>query len=136
MPFLREMDKGQMTNPVTGVVEARRYVKSYGCDGGNDYGHLITMRSATPAFYDKRIESGTINISGPRSGCTNSIIPANGVLNMPYFYAGCSCSYPLPTGARPWSACLRPSNSGRPGVRARLAPWCESASTLALPATA
>jgi hypothetical protein len=98
-PFLRQTDKGQMTNPVTGDIEARRYVKSYGCDGGNDYGHLITMRSATPAFYDKRIESGTINISGPRSGCTNSIIPANGVLNMPYFYDGCTCSYPLPTGA-------------------------------------
>jgi outer membrane protein assembly factor BamB len=98
-PFLRKMNKGQMTNPLTGLVEPRRYVKSYGCDGGNDYGQLITMRSATPAFYDKRIESGTINISGPRSGCTNSIIPANGILNMPFFYDGCTCSYPLPTGA-------------------------------------
>ena len=98
-PFWRQVDKGQMTNPLTGVVEPRCYVKSYGCDGGVDYGHLITMRSATPAFYDKRIESGTINIAGPRSGCTNSIIPANGVLNMPYFYEGCTCSYPLPTGA-------------------------------------
>jgi hypothetical protein len=98
-PFQRQVDKGQMTNPLTGLVEPRCYVKSYGCDGGVDYGHLITMRSATPAFYDKRIESGTINIAGPRSGCTNSVIPANGVLNMPYFYEGCTCSYPLPTGA-------------------------------------
>jgi outer membrane protein assembly factor BamB len=98
-PFTRQADKGQMTNPLTGLVEPRCYVKSYGCDGGVDYGHLITMRSATPAFYDKRIESGTINIAGPRSGCTNSVIPANGVLNMPYFYEGCTCSYPLPTGA-------------------------------------
>jgi hypothetical protein len=98
-PFQRQADKGRMTNPLTGLVEPRCYVKSYGCDGGVDYGHLITMRSATPAFYDKRIESGTINIAGPRSGCTNSVIPANGVLNMPYFYEGCTCSYPLPTGA-------------------------------------
>ena len=98
-PFLVELKQGLMTNPITGLVEPRRWVKSYGCDGGNDYGHLITMRSATPAFYDKRIESGTINISGPRSGCTNSIIPAGGVLNLPYFYDGCTCSYPLPTGA-------------------------------------
>jgi len=98
-PFRKEADKGQMKNPLTGVVEPRCYVKSYGCDGGVDYGHLITMRSATPAFYDKRIESGTITIAGPRSGCTNSIIPANGVLNMPYFYEGCTCSYPLPSGA-------------------------------------
>lgn len=98
-PFQKVADRGQMTNPLTGLVEPRCYVKSYGCDGGVDYGHLITMRSATPAFYDKRIESGTINIAGPRSGCTNSVIPANGVLNLPYFYEGCTCSYPLPTGA-------------------------------------
>lgn len=98
-PFRWKADKGQMINPLTGIVEPRCYVKSYGCDGGVDYGHLITMRSATPAFYDKRFESGTINIAGPRSGCTNSIIPANGVLNLPYFYEGCTCSYPLPTGA-------------------------------------
>ena len=98
-PFQREVAKGEMINPMTGQQEARQFIKSYGCDGGNDYGHLITMRSATPAFYDKRIESGTINISGPRSGCTNSVIPANGLLNIPYFYDGCSCSYPLPVGA-------------------------------------
>ena len=99
LPFHREVARGEMTNPMTGLIEPRQFVKSYGCDGGNDYGYLITMRSATPAFYDKRIESGTINISGPRSGCTNSIIPANGVLNIPYFYDGCTCSYPLPVGA-------------------------------------
>ena len=59
------------------------------------------MRSGTAAFYDKRLESGTIHISGPRSGCTNSIVPANGVLNVPYFYEGCTCSYPLPMALRP-----------------------------------
>jgi len=98
-PFHTEVDRGRMINPMTGLEEARRFIKSYGCDGGNDYGDLITMRSATVAFYDKRNESGTINISGPRSGCTNSIIPANGLLNIPYFYDGCTCSYPLPVGA-------------------------------------
>ena len=99
LPFHREVARGEMINPMTGLKEPRQFVKSYGCDGGNDYGYLITMRSATPAFYDKRIESGTINITGPRSGCTNSIIPANGLLNIPYFYEGCTCSYPLPVGA-------------------------------------
>lgn len=89
---------GQRTNPLTGQVEPRAFPKSYGCDGGNDYGFLYTMRSGTAAFYDKRTESGTVHISGPRSGCTNSIIPANGLLNVPYFYQGCTCSYPLPVG--------------------------------------
>ncbi len=87
---------GERTNPMTLETEPRVFPKSYGCDGGLDYGLLYTMRSGTPAFYDKQIESGTINISGPRSGCTNSVIPANGLLNLPYFYDGCTCSYPLP----------------------------------------
>lgn len=89
---------GTRLNPLTGEEEPRTIPKSYGCDGGFDYGHLYTVRSATAAFYDKRVESGTVNVSGPRSGCTNSVIPANGLLNLPYFYEGCSCSYPLPMG--------------------------------------
>jgi len=89
---------GQRTNPLTGKPEPRVFPKSYGCDGGFDYGHMYTMRSGTAAFYDKRVESGAVNISGPRSGCTNSVIPANGVLNVPFYYVGCTCSYPLPTG--------------------------------------
>ena len=87
---------GTRINPLTGEKEPRTFPKSYGCDGGIDYGNLYTMRSATASYYDKRIESGTINLSGPRSGCTNSIIPANGVLSVPYYYEGCTCSYPLP----------------------------------------
>jgi hypothetical protein len=89
---------GQRTNPLTGRTEPRAFPKSYGCDGGVDYGLFYTMRSGTAAFYDKQIESGTVHISGPRSGCTNSVIPANGLLNVPYFYQGCTCSYPLPVG--------------------------------------
>jgi hypothetical protein len=91
-------EAGERTNPLTGIKEPRRFPKSYGCDGGVDYGHIYSMRSGTPAFYDKRLDSGTIHVSGPRSGCTNSLIPANGLLNVPYFYEGCTCSYPLPVG--------------------------------------
>lgn len=89
---------GERINPLTGQTEPRSFPKSYGCDGGIDYQYLYTMRSGTAAFYDKRFESGTVHISGPRSGCTNSIIPANGLLNVPYFFQGCTCSYPLPVG--------------------------------------
>lgn len=87
---------GMRVNPLTGENEPRVFPKSYGCDGGFDYGSIYTMRSGTGAFYDKRLDSGTIHISGPRSGCTNSIVPANGILNVPYYYEGCVCSYPLP----------------------------------------
>ena len=89
---------GRRVNPLTGKEEVRAFPKTYGCDGGVDYGDFYTMRSGTAAFYDKTLESGTVFISGPRSGCTNSVIPANGVLNVPYYYEGCTCSYPLPVG--------------------------------------
>ncbi len=89
---------GERVNPLTGQHEPRTFPKSYGCDGGVDYGPFYTMRSGTAAFYDKQIESGTCYISGPRSGCTNSVIPACGLMNVPYFYEGCTCSYPLPCG--------------------------------------
>ncbi len=88
---------GERTNPLTGETEPRAFPKTYGCDGGVDYGQFFTLRSGTAAFYDKTLESGTVFLSGPRSGCTNSIIPAGGLLNVPYFYEGCTCSYPLPT---------------------------------------
>jgi len=88
----------ERVNPVTGLAEPRVLPKSYGCEPGVDYGCMITMRSGTAAFYDKRFESGLVNITGIRSGCTNSIIPANGILNVPYFYEGCTCGYPLASG--------------------------------------
>ncbi|MFO1482486.1 MAG: PQQ-binding-like beta-propeller repeat protein [Verrucomicrobiaceae bacterium] len=89
---------GLRINPLTLEEEPRVFPKSYGCDGGFDYGGIFTFRSGTAAFYDKKVESGTVHISGPRSGCTNSIVPAGGILNVPYFYEGCTCSYPLPMG--------------------------------------
>lgn len=88
---------GQRKNPLTGDLEPRAFPKTYGCDGGVDYGDVYTLRAGTAAYYDKTIESGTVFLSGPRSGCTNSIIPSGGLLNVPYFYEGCTCSYPLPT---------------------------------------
>ncbi|MEO2025132.1 MAG: PQQ-binding-like beta-propeller repeat protein [Fuerstiella sp.] len=88
---------GERVNPLTGKHEPRTFPKTYGCDGGVDYGSFYTLRAGTPAFYDKTAESGTVFLSGPRSGCTNSVIPAGGLLNVPYFYEGCTCSYPLPT---------------------------------------
>ena len=88
---------GQRINPLTGETEPRAFPKTYGCDGGVDYGDFYTLRSGTAAYYDKTIESGTVFLSGPRSGCTNSVIPSGGLLNVPYYYDGCTCSYPLPT---------------------------------------
>ena len=90
------LEAGKRVNPLTGETEPRAFPKTYGCDGGVDYGYFYTLRSGTAAYYDKTIESGTVFLSGPRSGCTNSIIPSGGLLNVPYYYEGCTCSYPLP----------------------------------------
>ena len=102
------------TNPITRKEEARAYLKTYGCDlVGVDYGNVITMRSGTAAFYDKRQESGTINVSGTRSGCRNSMVPACGVLMLPTWTGNCTCNYsvftslalaPMPETFEQWSA--------------------------------
>ena len=102
------------TNPLTGIVEARSFLKTYGCDRyAADYGSVLTLRSGTAAFYDKRTESGTINVSGMRSGCRNSIVPACGVLCLPSWTGNCTCNYPcftslalapVPPGFEQWSA--------------------------------
>ena len=52
----------------------------------------MTFRAASAGFCD--IESGnTSRLQGFRSGCRNSLIPANGVLNAPNFAHGCVCGY-------------------------------------------
>jgi len=85
-------------NPLTGLTEGRDVIKTYGCDlTPVDYGELYTLRSGTAAYYDKRLESGTINIGGTRSGCRNSIIPAGGVLSLPSWTGNCTCNYPVYT---------------------------------------
>ena len=83
-------------NPITGADEKRTYLKTYGCDQiAADYGYILTMRSGTAAYYDKRVESGTVSISGLRSGCRNSIIAADGVLSLPSWTGNCTCNYPV-----------------------------------------
>jgi len=83
-------------NPLTGVVESREFLKTYGCDRWPvDYGNVLTLRSGTAAFYDARCDSGTINISGTRSGCRNNVVPGDGVLCVPSWTGNCTCNYPV-----------------------------------------
>lgn len=85
-------------NPITGIDEGREFPKSYGCDqSAVNYGRIFTMRSGTGAFYDAVLESGTINISGMRAGCRNSIVPGDGVLCLPSWTGNCVCNYPIST---------------------------------------
>ncbi len=83
-------------NPLTGKLEAREMIKTYGCDLWKVcYGEMFTFRSGTAAYYDNRLESGTISIGGVRSGCRNSLVPAGGVLTLPSWTGNCTCNYPV-----------------------------------------
>jgi len=81
------------THPLTGKQIDWGFTKSgHHCNYAIASEHLLTFRAADAGFCD--LESGgTGRFVGFRSGCRNSLIPANGVLNAPNFAFGCSCSY-------------------------------------------
>ena len=66
-------------------------------------GHAITVNRETGSLQ---------SVTGVRTGCTNSLIPACGIITAPYFAQGCSCNYALPTsfGLVPTSLLASPSN--------------------------
>jgi len=138
-PFQSLMLKGQSL-----IVDAARlslqtgesldrglYWSTKGCGGAIASEHLITFRSSTAAYVDLLNYSGTTNFGGARSGCTESLIPADGLLVAPNLAHGCSCNYSIYTSyalihnpeAEAWSLCQWPGegpmgvNLGAPGAR-------------------
>jgi outer membrane protein assembly factor BamB len=70
--------------------------KRFGSVGGKscDYDiggtHVITNREGSGAYVD--IDTNTpYRLGGMRSGCMNTLIPADGVLNYPFFARNCGC---------------------------------------------
>ncbi|MCK5849636.1 MAG: PQQ-binding-like beta-propeller repeat protein [Kiritimatiellae bacterium] len=70
--------------------------KKFGAVGGKgcDYDicgtHLITNREGSAAYVD--IDTNIpYRLGGVRSGCLNTLIPADGVLNHPFFAINCTC---------------------------------------------
>ena len=82
-------------HPVTRQETPWEFTKSgHHCNYAIASPHLMTFRADTAGFCD--IESGnTSRLKGFRSGCRNSLIPANGVLNAPNMAHGCICGYSL-----------------------------------------
>ncbi|OPZ22648.1 MAG: Serine/threonine-protein kinase AfsK [candidate division BRC1 bacterium ADurb.BinA364] len=93
---------------------------------GNDY--LLTYRDAATAIYDLEAQRILRN-NAIRSGCTNAMIPAEGVLNAPNFANGCVCNYPVfasyalyhagesPAAMPDYYALMTPRPPVRPGAR-------------------
>jgi len=56
--------------------------------------HLAFVRDAHASYFDLTTRRH-VYLRGVRSGCTNSLIAAGGILNAPNFAYGCSCNYPV-----------------------------------------
>lgn len=77
----------------TGKTTGVEYKREYGCNTAIGGEHLLTFRSGAAGFFDLENFSGTGNLGGFRSSCTNNLIPADGVLNAPDYTRTCTCSY-------------------------------------------
>src|SRR5205809_3581112 len=55
--------------------------------------HLQTFRSGAAGYCDLTGDGGTGNFGGFRSGCTNNLVVAGGVLCAPDYTRTCTCSY-------------------------------------------
>lgn len=85
-PYLRP-------DPLTGQPTEWTWTRTYGCNTPCAAEHLLTFRSGAAGYYDLCNEGGTGNFGGFRSGCTNNLIVAGGLLNAPDYTRTCTCSY-------------------------------------------
>jgi len=82
-------------DPLTGEEVPWRFTKTgHHCNYAIASPHLLTFRAREAGFYD-RTTHGTARLGGFRSGCRNSLIPADGVLNAPNYAYGCSCGFSI-----------------------------------------
>jgi outer membrane protein assembly factor BamB len=84
-------------DPITGAVSEWTWTRLYGCNTPIVSQNLITFRSGAAGFYDLARCGGTGNFGGFRSGCTNNLIVAGGVLVAPDYTRTCTCSYQMQT---------------------------------------
>ena len=95
---------GQQYDPKTGKESFKRLYngmnRAYnaggtrGCNRAIANQHVLTLRDAHAAYFD--LDSGRETfLRGIRSGCTNDLLPAGGILNGPNFSHGCICNWPV-----------------------------------------
>ncbi|OGV74403.1 MAG: hypothetical protein A3K19_03455 [Lentisphaerae bacterium RIFOXYB12_FULL_65_16] len=73
-----------------------RVVGGNGCNHAVAGEHFIFRRTFTAAFFDVH-DGRAYYMRNVRSGCTNNLIAADGVLSVPCFSVGCVCNHPLET---------------------------------------
>ncbi|MCK9266606.1 PQQ-binding-like beta-propeller repeat protein [bacterium] len=87
----------QIKNSITGDGYNWTYFRAYGCGTMHSSKYLIAFRSGTAGFNDLLNFGGTGNFGGFKAGCTNNLVPADGVLNAPEYTRSCVCAYQLQT---------------------------------------
>jgi len=86
---------GEVLDPLTGAPLPRLWdIQKRGCTriiGGE---HQVNIRHGQASYLDFASGRQTF-FRGVRVGCTNSLIPAGGLINAPDFSHGCACNYPV-----------------------------------------
>ncbi len=80
-------------HPLTGEEMPWTWTRAYGCNYPIAAENMLTFRSGAAGFFDLLNDGGTGNFGGFKSGCSNSLIIADGVLNAPDYTRTCSCAY-------------------------------------------
>jgi outer membrane protein assembly factor BamB len=81
------------TDPLTGALVPWSWTRTYGCNTPMASQNLLTFRSGAAGYFDLCNDGGTGNIGGFRSGCTNNLVVAGGVVCAPDYTRTCTCSY-------------------------------------------
>jgi outer membrane protein assembly factor BamB len=67
-----------------------------GCNYAVANQHLVMLRDGSASYVDIATNKET-SLFAVRSGCSNSLIAADGLLNAPCYSVGCVCNYPMQT---------------------------------------
>jgi outer membrane protein assembly factor BamB len=86
-------DPVMRTDPLTGQPTEWTWTRNYGCNTPMASENLMTFRSGAAGYLDLCQDCGTANLGGFRSGCTNNLIVADGLLTAIDYTRTCTCSY-------------------------------------------
>jgi outer membrane protein assembly factor BamB len=90
---LRTGDPVMRVDPLTGDKVEWKWARTYGCNTPAASENLLTFRSGAAGYYDLCNDGGTGNLGGFRSGCTNNLVVADGLLTAADYTRSCTCSY-------------------------------------------
>ncbi len=70
------------------------FLKAGGCNYAVANPHLVLLRDRTACYVDVQTRAKHY-LRNIRSGCSNSLIAADGVVSVPNYTVGCVCNYPI-----------------------------------------